>query len=67
MDLESRNKSEERISLINEMVFLTGLQEKLWKYHPNNQDKVNVVDEYAQLQMDIDDIERKIEKLNKAD
>ena len=53
-----------KIELINELAFLLELQSKVWDYHPNNPNAKNVVDEYSQLQVEIDAIE---EQLNKAD
>ena len=53
-----------KIELINELAFLLGLQSKVWDYHPNNPNAKNIVEEFAQLQVEIDAIE---EQLNKAD
>jgi hypothetical protein len=49
--------------LVNELAFLSGLKDKVWKYHPNNPDRVSVVDEYAQLQMEIEEIEDRLDQL----
>jgi hypothetical protein len=49
--------------LVNELAFLSGLKDKVWKYHPNNPDKVSVVDEYAQLQMEMEEIEDRLDQL----
>ena len=49
--------------LVSELAFLSGLKDKVWKYHPNNPDKVSVVDEYAQLQMEIEEIEDRLDQL----
>ena len=49
--------------LVNELAFLSGLKDKVWKYHPNNPDRVSVVDEYAQLQMEIEEIEERLDQL----
>jgi hypothetical protein len=53
-----------KVELINELSFLMGLQEKVWKYHPNNPNAHSIVDEFAQLQMDIDDIEKQLSKID---
>tara|TARA_R110000737_G_scaffold22969_4_gene41643 strand:+ start:809 stop:991 length:183 start_codon:yes stop_codon:yes gene_type:complete len=53
-----------KVELINELSFLLGLQEKVWKYHPNNPNAHSIVDEFAQLQMDIDDIEKQLSKID---
>jgi len=49
--------------LVSELAFLSELKDKVWKYHPNNPDKTSVVDEYAQLQMEMDDIEERLDQL----
>ncbi len=52
-----------KLELINELTFLLGLQEKVWRYHPNNPDAKSIVDEYAQLQIDIESIETQLDQL----
>jgi len=49
--------------LVSELAFLSGLKDRVWKYHPNNPDRVLVVDEYAQLQMEIEEIEERLDQL----
>ena len=49
-----------KIELVNELAFLLGLQEKLWKYHPNNPNARSIVDEYDQLQNDINVIQEEL-------
>ena len=53
-----------KLELINELAFLLELQSKAWAYHPNNPDGKSIVDEYAQLQMDIEDIEKQLEEVD---
>ena len=53
-----------KLELINELAFLLELQSKAWAYHPNNPDGKSIVDEYAQLQMDIEAIEKQIEEVD---
>ncbi len=52
-----------KVELINQLSFLMELQEKVWKYHPNNPNSYNVEDEYAQLQIEIDEIEKQLVKI----
>jgi len=49
--------------LVSELAFLSELKDKVWKYHPNNPDRVSVVDEYAQLQMEMEEIEDRLDQL----
>ena len=51
-----------KLELINELAFLLELQSKAWAYHPNNPDGKSIVDEYAQLQIDIEAIEKQLAK-----
>jgi|TARA_R110000744_G_scaffold101195_4_gene195070 hypothetical protein len=53
-----------KVELINELAFLMGLQEKVWKYHPNNPNAHSIVDEYAQLQIDIEAIETQLKEVD---
>jgi hypothetical protein len=53
-----------KIELVNELSFLLGLQEKVWRYHPNNPNAVSVVDEYAKLQIDIESIEEQLKQID---
>ena len=53
-----------KIELVNELGFLLGLQEKVWAYHPNNPDAKSIVDEYAQLQSEIEAIEEQLAKID---
>jgi hypothetical protein len=53
-----------KIELVNELSFLLGLQEKVWRYHPNNPNAISVVDEYAKLQEDIETIEEQLKSMD---
>ena len=53
-----------KIELVNELGFLLGLKEKVWVYHPNNPDAKSIVDEYAQLQSEIEAIEEQLAKID---
>lgn len=53
-----------KIELVNELGFLLGLKEKVWVYHPNNPDAKSIVDEYAQLQIEIEAIEEQLAKID---
>ena len=53
-----------KFELINELAFLVGLQQKAWDYHPNNPNAKSIVDEYAQLQSEIEAIEEQLAKID---
>tara|TARA_R110000796_G_scaffold61278_5_gene141960 strand:- start:1363 stop:1554 length:192 start_codon:yes stop_codon:yes gene_type:complete len=50
--------------LVNELIFLTGLKESVWMYHPDNPNASSIVDEYNQLQKEMESIEEKINQLD---
>ena len=58
-------KEQEKINLINEVVFLTQRLEDVWKYHPDNTQRINPVNEYIEIQKQIASIESKISDLDK--
>lgn len=53
-----------KAELVNELSFLIGLQEKLWRYHPNNPDSKNIKDEYIKLQIEIEEISYQLDGLS---
>ena len=53
-----------KAELVNELSFLTGLQEKLWRYHPNNPDSKDIADEYIKLQIEIEEISCQLDELS---
>ena len=53
-----------KVELVNELAFLIGLQDKVWAYHPNNPNAKSIVNEYAQLQVDIEAIEKSLKELD---
>jgi len=58
----SKSKSKEEEELINELIFLTEIAERVWKYHPNNPDMVDVEEEMEILKGEMYLIELKLEK-----
>jgi hypothetical protein len=58
-------KTDPKIEMINEIVFLTKISEELWQYHPNNPDRINVEDEYQKINTKITNLQTEIQKLSK--
>ena len=57
----------QRTELINDLIACSTIQDEIWKYHPDNPNKVSPVDEYnnlkiveKQIQEDINKIEAQI-------
>ena len=56
-------KQELKIELVNEVIFLNDRMEDLWRYHPDNPNKVDVVWEYNNIKNELDLIEDRIQQL----
>ena len=54
---------EKKVNLVNDLIAANTLTEEVWKYHPNNPNKHDVVEEYNQLKQIINDIEEEIEEV----
>ena len=62
------NKKEKeilRIELINDIIATTTVMEELYRYHPNNPKKKDVVKEYEILVQIKKDIEKELAELDK--
>jgi iron-sulfur cluster repair protein YtfE (RIC family) len=49
-----------KVDLLNQLVFLVELQSKVWRYHPDNPNAINVKEEYTSLQEEIDSLEKEL-------
>tara|TARA_B110000977_G_scaffold166722_1_gene214748 strand:- start:274 stop:450 length:177 start_codon:yes stop_codon:yes gene_type:complete len=49
--------------LINELIHLQTVSEELYDYHPDNPDRTDVAGSYASIQLQIRELEDKIESL----
>lgn len=54
---------EQKVSMVNELIFLTQEAEDLWKYHPNNPNSSNLLEDYAKLKQEISELEKEIEEI----
>ena len=52
-----------KTELVNDLIATTTVMEELWRYHPENQDKKDVVSEYEVLKRVKEDIEEEMKKL----
>jgi hypothetical protein len=53
----------EQLGLINQLLYLNELKERLWTCHPNNPDQIDIIQEYDSIVNDIKDLETLIEKI----
>ena len=56
-------KEEKRVELINDLAATATVMDELWRYHPENPNKVDIVKEYSALQKMQSDIEQEIKDL----
>ena len=52
-----------KTELVNDLIATTTIMEELWRYHPENPDKKNVISEYEVLKRVQVDIEKEIKEL----
>jgi len=56
-------KQKEKAQLINDVIFYSKRLEDLWRYHPENPKRLDVVEEYNYLKNEIKFLEKEIEFL----
>ena len=61
----SKEVNDPKISLVNELIFLTKISEELWSYHPENPNKIDVEKQYYTIQGKIEKLQEEIEKSGK--
>jgi len=54
----------DRMDLINQLADLANMKDDLWKYHPDNPKKVNIIQEYAKICAEISGIEGELASLH---
>ena len=54
---------EKKVELINDLAATATVMDELWRYHPDNPKKVNIVEEYDSLKKMQSDIEEEIKDL----
>ena len=54
---------EKKVELINDLAATATVMDELWRYHPDNPKKVNIVKEYNSLKKMQSDIEEEIKDL----
>ena len=54
---------EQKVQLINDLAATATVMDELWRYHPDNPKKVDIVKEYKNLEQMQKDIEKEILEL----
>jgi|TARA_B110001452_G_scaffold20443_1_gene16433 hypothetical protein len=63
--LKQEELDQQRTELINDLVATSTVMEEVWRYHPENPDKKDVVSEYNVLKQIKVDIEKELSDLDK--
>ena len=53
-----------KTELVNDLISVTTVLEEVWKYHPDNPDKLDIIAEYNQLLKIQGDIENELKALD---
>ena len=61
--LKQEELDQQKVELINDLVATSTVMEELWRYHPENPDKKDVVSEYKVLEKIKNDIEQELDGL----
>ena len=62
LGIEVDNK---RAELVNNIIFLTQRMDEMWLYHPENPNKLDVVEEYKSMKDQIDEYQNQLDDLEK--
>tara|TARA_B100000768_G_C11268451_1_gene372207 strand:- start:1047 stop:1238 length:192 start_codon:yes stop_codon:yes gene_type:complete len=61
--MEQSEKNYLKTELLNDLVSVATVMEEIYKYHPENPEKVDIVQEYANLKVIKKNIETELEEL----
>jgi len=64
MTQEQMDQDDIRTELLNDLVATTTVMDEVWRYHPDNPKKKDIVKEYNILKQIIKDIELELKELN---
>jgi hypothetical protein len=62
LGIEVDNK---RAELVNNIIFLTQRMDEMWAYHPDNPNKIDIVEEYKSMKEQIDEYQNQLDDLEK--
>jgi hypothetical protein len=58
-------KDNKRAEIVNNIIFLTQRMEEMWVYHPDNPQKLDIVNEYETMNGEIDKLQSQLDSLEK--
>ena len=59
------SKDNKRAELVNNIIFLTQRMDEMWTYHPENPNKLDIVEEYKSMKEQIDEYQSQLDDLEK--
>ena len=59
------SKDEKRAELVNSSIFLTQRMDEIWTFHPENYNKLDIVEEYKSMKEQIDEYQSQLDDLEK--
>jgi ubiquinone biosynthesis protein UbiJ len=59
MDIKNLSKEQ----LIDLIFFLSEIQGDVWRYHPNNPEKIDIVEQYDAVSEEIEEIKKQLDSL----
>jgi hypothetical protein len=60
----TEEQSNERAELVNDLVSISTVMDEVWRYHPNNKDRKDIIKEYDILIKIQKDIELELSRLD---
>jgi hypothetical protein len=61
---EEEKLANQRIELVNDLIACETVMDEIWKFHPDNPKKKDVVKEYKILQQVSEDLKKELENLS---
>ena len=61
--MREQTLEERKSDLINDIIRLESMAEDLWQYHPDNDEKIDVVKSYNNIKNKINEVQTSIENL----
>jgi hypothetical protein len=61
--MEQEEKNYLKTELLNDLVSVVTVMEETYKYHPENPERIDIIQEYANLKVIKKDIEAELEEL----
>ena len=61
--MELTELQDQLVNLQNCLINMSNIKDDIWKYHPGNENFINPIKEYDEVSSEMDELERKISKI----